>query len=753
MRPIRLLLATLVMVLGVTGSKAQSFTYVIQGTLAQCAPGSTVIVLDLFSGATDTITVENDCTFGAEFTTQLPTGLWEFQTNCANGTNHTVTVAADLQVDSTTVEVSLTLACPENVVDCNGVLGGSALIGTPCDDGEDSTLLDSWQADCSCVGIDSSLIVLDCTGMPNGPNQPGTPCIVDPALPVLPIGIWSNDCQCIADSAFTFTDCLGVVNGSNLSGTPCDDGDENTTVDLWDASCQCVGYDSTQVTYDCLGIAFGNNLPGTPCITDPLLPVLPVGVWSADCVCIADTAVVTLFDCLGIPNGPNTPGSACDDGSTSTVNDIWYPGCFCAGTDTTTITDCLGEPNGPNNPGAPCYDPNSPFALGYWDLNCICVIDTMANPVDCLGIPGGPNMPGLPCSLLPDSSNTVVGIWGPDCICYANTFDCLGTPGGGALPGTPCTGIAQDGTIHVGIWGLDCFCYGDSINYVTDCLGQPNGPNLPGTPCIVDGYFPVLPIGIWSADCLCIADSASTYIDCLGIENGPNTIGSVCDTGNPNVLGYWNNACQCEAYTMPPCTAGFIVTPGIVDTTGSGPVQLWIWNSSYGGTGSYTYAWDFGDGSTSNDPWPTHDYEDFGPYLLCLTITDGAGCTSTYCDTLAVDENGLFRDRTAGFSVRVMAGEAPTGMDESTTRGSELSLWPNPASDRVSITFDKATSGAVSIRVIDVDGRVVAEEQRSIAGGNVRIDLATDSWPTGVYLVRIQSGEALLTGQLVKTAR
>ncbi|HMN06036.1 MAG TPA: T9SS type A sorting domain-containing protein [Flavobacteriales bacterium] len=36
-------------------------------------------------------------------------------------------------------------------------------------------------------------------------------------------------------------DCLGVPGGSALPGNTCDDGDPNTTGDVWDASCECTG--------------------------------------------------------------------------------------------------------------------------------------------------------------------------------------------------------------------------------------------------------------------------------------------------------------------------------------------------------------------------------------------------------------------------------------------------------------------------------------------------------------------------------
>ncbi|MGQ9546749.1 MAG: PKD domain-containing protein, partial [Dehalococcoidia bacterium] len=46
---------------------------------------------------------------------------------------------------------------------------------------------------------------------------------------------------------------------------------------------------------------------------------------------------------------------------------------------------------------------------------------------------------------------------------------------------------------------------------------------------------------------------------------------------------------------------------------------------SSGGTGNYTYAWDFGDGSNSTEQNPRHHYAGDGTYNVTLTVTDRAG--------------------------------------------------------------------------------------------------------------------------------
>jgi gliding motility-associated-like protein len=47
---------------------------------------------------------------------------------------------------------------------------------------------------------------------------------------------------------------------------------------------------------------------------------------------------------------------------------------------------------------------------------------------------------------------------------------------------------------------------------------------------------------------------------------------------------------------------------------------------------SYTYLWNFGDGGTSTEMDPKHQYKDPGEYPVALTVTTANGCTDT--DTL-----------------------------------------------------------------------------------------------------------------------
>ena len=114
------------------------------------------------------------------------------------------------------------------------------------------------------------------------------------------------------------------------------------------------------------------------------------------------------------------------------------------------------------------------------------------------------------------------------------------------------------------------------------------------------------------------------YVICLTIVCDPNTQPSTyCDSifvnGNPT-------GCNAKFYVYPDSTTNFAYY--FQDASSPIPPDTW--------------AWDFGDGTTANIPYPYHVFNAPGVYNVCLTITKGAPgtpnfCTDTYCKNVIVD--------------------------------------------------------------------------------------------------------------------
>ena len=109
-----------------------------------------------------------------------------------------------------------------------------------------------------------------------------------------------------------------------------------------------------------------------------------------------------------------------------------------------------------------------------------------------------------------------------------------------------------------------------------------------------------------------------------------------------------------------------------------------------------TYSWSFGNGTTSNLPFPSCNYGTPGNYVICLTVSDGAGCSYTFCDSAfyAFKYGG---GPMVNFNVRSHQVLGVTDISSSTT----IAVYPNPAENNLTIEaagmkVDKATIYNVS---------------------------------------------------------
>ena len=259
-------------------------------------------------------------------------------------------------------------------------------------------------------------------------------------------------------------------------------------------------------------------------------------------------------------------------------------------------------------------------------------------------------------------------------------------------------------------------------------------------------------MGTWTADCVCDPDTIGGAYDCLGVLNGPSVPGTPCWLFGSNALGTWDADCDCVPGTGSSCQAGFWAMQAFeldsLSPNGAGtpiPYEVWVWNLS-SGTGGMTYIWDFGDGSTSNLAYPTHTYSGNGPYNLCLTISDGTGCTSVFCDSISIDGDGILvgmalengadgsAARQDGFTINVQ-NPLVMGVNDASLL-SQAAIWPNPSSGDLNLAMISLADGLIDISIHDVSGRLVLRESRAIATGRNQHSLDARALPAGVYTLR-----------------
>jgi PKD repeat protein len=126
--------------------------------------------------------------------------------------------------------------------------------------------------------------------------------------------------------------------------------------------------------------------------------------------------------------------------------------------------------------------------------------------------------------------------------------------------------------------------------------------------------------------------------------------------------------------------------------------------------GAASYLWDFGDGFTSTEANPVHDYSSGGVYEVCLTVFDSACATAdTICNVV----------------------DLPTGVDEGAM--SSLTIYPNPANYLAVI--EGIPAEAEKIAVINAMGQNVFSIASHPFSGKFELDLAGMS--PGLYHVMI----------------
>jgi len=99
----------------------------------------------------------------------------------------------------------------------------------------------------------------------------------------------------------------------------------------------------------------------------------------------------------------------------------------------------------------------------------------------------------------------------------------------------------------------------------------------------------------------------------------------------------------------------FVCTASGNPTSGPAPLTVQFAGSHTGGCPDYSYAWNFGDGSTSNEKNPSHTYYTEGNYTASLTVTDSENVAAEKSVYITADCPEL----TATVSADPTSGTAP----------------------------------------------------------------------------------------------
>jgi len=207
-----------------------------------------------------------------------------------------------------------------------------------------------------------------------------------------------------------------------------------------------------------------------------------------------------------------------------------------------------------------------------------------------------------------------------------------------------------------------------------------------------------------------------------------------------------DNICVVECSTPIRCNSGF----RLETSTNTDPLAYPIPPSymanvflNFNNPGS-TYTVDWGDGSPVTSPFVSHIYPGPGSYIVCVTEyqNEVAVCKtcmsfcfgqaySVYLPGNGSDDGGQPDGKSQGTSTGLL------GLPENFHEGA-FEVYPNPSKDHVELKLNLTKKARVSIKVVDLLGKIVAEiPEKGYDAGVQNVKILTENLPSGVYNIQI----------------
>lgn len=143
-----------------------------------------------------------------------------------------------------------------------------------------------------------------------------------------------------------------------------------------------------------------------------------------------------------------------------------------------------------------------------------------------------------------------------------------------------------------------------------------------------------------------------------------------------------------------------------------------------------TWAWDFGDGNTSDLETPgVHTYATGGIYEVCLTVTNTSG-SDNICQSVFATSPSSVED--------IAALEA-------------ISVYPNPATDLATVSLSLSATAQITVELTNTAGQVVFAQTSVYSSGSESININTAELSAGTYFVNIKTDDGIATEKLIVT--
>jgi hypothetical protein len=149
-----------------------------------------------------------------------------------------------------------------------------------------------------------------------------------------------------------------------------------------------------------------------------------------------------------------------------------------------------------------------------------------------------------------------------------------------------------------------------------------------------------------------------------------------------------------------------------------------------------SFHWDFGDGTTSTDSFPSHVFTEDKIYNVCLQITNTAGDSCRYCHVMGKDSLGNPIFKAIGFSMYAKPyKELITGIPSNGTDEHFISVYPNPADNLITIISSTAISALNKpvLSIYSIEGKLIL--QQAFVKEKMMLDVS--AFQKGMYIMQL----------------
>lgn len=150
--------------------------------------------------------------------------------------------------------------------------------------------------------------------------------------------------------------------------------------------------------------------------------------------------------------------------------------------------------------------------------------------------------------------------------------------------------------------------------------------------------------------------------------------------------------------------------------------------------------WTWGDGSSSNTLYTSHQYSAAGTYSICLTVTVNCGATSYHCSSYYIFRSSE-QDNSTMIYVNVIDPYIFMANSNIEMKSILYIIYPNPSNGDFNLNVSGLDYGLVKVSISNIIGTQVFETEVEASNGSLSKELHVNYLSNGIYFVKINSGK------------